>query len=694
MNILYRDIRFLKLNVNDKKEKIIFFQDHIFDNIYYTTQGHYAFRYSSMPIEQNITEYDASLYLSNSCSINDVKQLFNNRPGIFRIPVVDANDNLIGEYYDASSEGKSLYQRIEDRCYDLLEHDYFRKMLATWAREHHVSCIGREDRTNLIRMIIPHCSDINANVIIDTEICDNYRKILNMDNRRVSLSYIIVQLLKRKVISFLRESGVQFFVAYGIKKSELSKLTPTEKAFLNRSLEEAVNDDEHVRHITKQDRSSLKFIISHKKDINRISKIVFNGIHNQLLDMVDPYFNIVDGKRVTIGQPLGECQNIHIFGPCLVQGLCVNDAQTIPSLLQAHINQSGYKHIRVYNHGLSYGKDLLNDLLMMMSTEFSEGDIVIWMSGFSDIEKIVFMEMDVPVIDCMNCIVDEHDWFYNIPFHCNSFANIKFAGEIYKSISYSLIDQLTSTSPAMTMIRAQSIGLTYNPECILSSELLKQYIEQLKLFKLHSAQFKRIGCIVMHANPCTLGHLYLIRKALERVDFVYVFLIQHTDKNSFDYIDREHMLKASLKDNSRVCIVPSGHILATPLSFPEYFNRSEATKITPMLDNKVFALHIAPVLDIKYRFLGSEPEDAITNAFVQECQRYLPTQGIEVEVIERTKIDGITISAKSVRYAWKNKQYKELAKYVSFPTYMKLLELNNDNTEYNFNIKQNEYHFT
>lgn len=63
--------------------------------------------------------------------------------------------------------------------------------------------------------------------------------------------------------------------------------------------------------------------------------------------------------RLTVGTPEKASQNVHIFGPCIVHGLCVTDDKTIASLLQKTIKENGYKNVSVHNHGLAYGKDLL-----------------------------------------------------------------------------------------------------------------------------------------------------------------------------------------------------------------------------------------------------------------------------------------------------------------------------------------------
>ena len=53
------------------------------------------------------------------------------------------------------------------------------------------------------------------------------------------------------------------------------------------------------------------------------------------------------------------------------------------------------------------------------------------------------------------------------------------------------------------------------------------------------------------------------------------------------------------------------------------------------LDLDIFARHIAPSLGVDVRFVGSEPTDELTAAYNEGMQRILPSQGIEVCVIDR-----------------------------------------------------------
>jgi len=67
-----------------------------------------------------------------------------------------------------------------------------------------------------------------------------------------------------------------------------------------------------------------------------------------------------------------------------------------------------------------------------------------------------------------------------------------------------------------------------------------------------------------------------------------------------------------------------------------------------------FAEWIAPILHIKYRFVGEEPEDVVTRTYNEAMKRILTKKGIEVVEIPRKEIQGRFISASMVRRYLKN----------------------------------------
>lgn len=684
---MYRTAACLRKNMWDIRDRILFYQEHIYDNVYFSDkEGHYK-GFFNMELENNDSRLNSTSFLSLPVLMIDVKEWFLQHPGKYRIPVLK-NMHLVGEYYDSSTLGASLYKKIEDRALDLI--NYFQKDIFEWAENKKIKIKANSNIFNKLKKIINNIEifdPLNTDnaIVIDCIFTDSFRKKLGEEDIDcIQLSSILIQLLTKRLYQFLSNNAVKFYVVEGIKKSTLMNLNNEELFYLEKPIECAINDIQHVNRICSDDKDSYNYLIKHQKDINRISKFVHNGIYNVLLPQKEKYFNVINGQRLTLNIPPEVHQKVHMFGPCIVQGLCVADSQTIASKLQNIVNDVHIPHVQFCNHGLSYGKDLLNDLLYMMSTDYSKGDIVIWLSGFSQEEIQLFHQLGITIIDGTSCLSGYHDWFFNIPFHCNALANQILANQIFSAISKDL-NGLNQTYIG-NFINTNKIPLHYDPECIVNSKEMSDFIDELRPFAITDYKYKQIGCIVMNANPCTNGHLWLIKEALKNIDFLFVFLIQES-KNSFDYMDREYMLKENLKNMDNVCLLPSGNVLATEISFPEYFNRNDCPEhIKPTLDNIIFGKCVAPVLNIKHRFLGSETNDKITKMFNQECLEILPKFGIKVHILSRLENNGIPISSKTVRSLLKTRNYKEIAKLVPFATYRRLLELQGDDNNQNINI--------
>ena len=131
-------------------------------------------------------------------------------------------------------------------------------------------------------------------------------------------------------------------------------------------------------------------------------------------------------------------------------------------------------------------------------------------------------------------------------------------------------------------------------------------------------------------------------------------MVVQEDKSKYSFKDRYEMVKEGCKDFENVVVIPSGKIFGSSMIFPEYFNRSESTDVSLDLsiDQEIFTQYIAPVLNIKKRFVGQEQNDYITREYNKELKRNLPLYGIGLIEIPRFRnINGDEISAKTVRRA-------------------------------------------
>lgn len=160
----------------------------------------------------------------------------------------------------------------------------------------------------------------------------------------------------------------------------------------------------------------------------------------------------------------------------------------------------------------------------------------------------------------------------------------------------------------------------------------------------------RIGGIVMHCNPMTLGHLFLIERALENVDFLYLFIVEE-DRAEISFADRIWLVKETLKDDKRVKVVPSGRYMISYETLPLYFEKAKKQNesLDAAADLQIFCEKIAPELGITIRFVGEEPFDRITLQYNETMKKLLPLYGIRLMEIPRLEKGGRAISASRVR---------------------------------------------
>ena len=209
---------------------------------------------------------------------------------------------------------------------------------------------------------------------------------------------------------------------------------------------------------------------------------------------------------------------------------------------------------------------------------------------------------------------------------------------------------------------------------------LQQYCDRLRAF----AGGGRTGVIVMNANPFTLGHKYLVEKALEQVDHLVVIPVME-DVSMFPYKERLEMIcrgVASIKGGD-VDVVEGSPYTISAATFPTYFLKdlSEAAEQQMLLDLDIFAKHIAPALGATVRFVGSEPYDALTARYntlmheklgVVEISRLkIPGQARNDEKGARNDEDAI--SASSVRKALAEGDYRTAAEMTPETTHPYLL---------------------
>lgn len=159
-----------------------------------------------------------------------------------------------------------------------------------------------------------------------------------------------------------------------------------------------------------------------------------------------------------------------------------------------------------------------------------------------------------------------------------------------------------------------------------------------------------IGAAVMHCNPFTKGHRYLIETAAAECDHLYVFILSE-DQGLFPAKDRLELVKAGTADLPNVTVCPTGPYLISSLTFPTYFLKDKATAedVHCQLDIEIFLRHFVPHFGITRRYLGTEPFCPVTGRYNALLQEQLPEHGVELRLLPRLEADGTAISASAVR---------------------------------------------
>ena len=161
-----------------------------------------------------------------------------------------------------------------------------------------------------------------------------------------------------------------------------------------------------------------------------------------------------------------------------------------------------------------------------------------------------------------------------------------------------------------------------------------------------------VGAAVMHCDPFTLGHRYLIETAARECGWLYVFLLSE-DRGHFSAADRREMVLRGTADLPNVTVLPTGPYLISMATFPTYFlkDRERAGQIQCQLDIEMFTRYFVPRLSITRRYVGTEPLSPMTGQYNAALRAALPHRGVEVRELPRLEREGVPVSASSLRAA-------------------------------------------
>lgn len=399
------------------------------------------------------------------------------------------------------------------------------------------------------------------------------------------------------------------YAAFGAKIS--NKLLP----IMHKNFFADLYTEEYVHSITH-----LRFSVESKSGCGRLK------------DTNTQFYHVMNGERYTVGQPEKYKKTVYFVGPCFIYGHYVEDKNTIESILQKRIDDEQY-NIKVVNCGSpSYTGSFYVDLMRARLSEIplKKGDIVIVYVG----DKFFHGIKEIDLMSILERSGINADWMIDKPQHCNHKLNELYAEAIY--------DKLKPVFDEMINVQDEIID---NNADFIKEIYIDRYFKDIDISK-----YEKVGSIVMNCNPFTNGHRYLIEQVLQKVDFLIIFVVEE-DKSVFSFAERFAMVHEGVADLDNVMVVPSGPFILARTTFPEYFIKAEDEDLVENVENDIslFAEQIAPHLNIKYRFVGEEPEDRVTNEYNLAMKRILPRNGIELIEIPRKEQNGKYVSASLVR---------------------------------------------
>ena len=179
---------------------------------------------------------------------------------------------------------------------------------------------------------------------------------------------------------------------------------------------------------------------------------------------------------------------------------------------------------------------------------------------------------------------------------------------------------------------------------------IDQFVASLKITVSAAGE---TGAIVANCNPFTRGHLYLIETAAKQCNILYLFIVSE-NSGRFPAGTRLELVRKGIAHLPNVRLCSTGPYLVSAATFPDYFLKDSPGAVSPQtlntsLDLTIFAECFARPLEIKRRYVGTEPFDPVTSVYNAQMKELLPAYGIKVIEIPRLEDQKSAVSASRVR---------------------------------------------
>ena len=121
-----------------------------------------------------------------------------------------------------------------------------------------------------------------------------------------------------------------------------------------------------------------------------------------------------------------------------------------------------------------------------------------------------------------------------------------------------------------------------------------------KLKKEYNISDNKKSCVIINANPMTLGHMYLIETASIESEEVLVFVVSE-DLSSFPFCDRFEIIKEACSQFDNVIVLPTLSYLVSKITFPKYFLKEDQLiqDEQTLVDVMIYKEYYAKIFNIK-----------------------------------------------------------------------------------------------
>lgn len=400
------------------------------------------------------------------------------------------------------------------------------------------------------------------------------------------------------------------------------------------------------------------------------------------------YCNVIEGNRFLPNVPDNYDNSIYTFGGCTSRGILAKDENTTAAFLQNKLNKfskiqknnsiktKSYRVVNVWNT-----MTLENFPTWLNTINYKAGDVFFTLAGgnrmFSQ-KLFEYINRQMQKANLQNILFfDSIEVFNNLKNIKGEFFvdNLHYSHKGYKATAEKLYEIIINMQNDNENLLAKQVFVKQKNasnsfvDSLAKDTNLQTYLEQLKKIQQENINYNKIGAVVVNCNPFTNGHKYLIEKAAQKVDFLYIFVVEE-NRSFFSFTDRKLLVEKGTSHLKNIQILPSGHFIISKFTFPGYFTKEEiAPEIDSSFDVEIFGKYVCPALNIKYRFVGTEPYCPVTKAYNNSLKELLPFYNVQLIELERFDYNGTSISATNIRKLLQEKHFDKIKKLVPITTY-------------------------